>query len=97
MGLYWDSSYASHKGDQDFDQLKLYGCSYVPPGTPLVSEGANAQNSLAVVTVTLPDGTTIHGVTFPSMFVRSQVQPVQSPALGSDPSSAPQEQEANPN
>jgi TonB family protein len=53
----------------DQKQLDIYGCSYVRPGTPMISEGPNLQNSLAVVTAKLPDGNEVHGVTFPGMFV----------------------------
>jgi len=69
------SDYKRGESEDDWSGLKRYGCSYVPPGTPLVSEGPNAQHSLAVVRATLPDGTTISGVTFPDMFVRNQRQP----------------------
>jgi hypothetical protein len=50
--------------------LKSYGCSYLPPGTPMVSEGGNAANTLAIVTTELADGTKLSGVTFPNMIVQ---------------------------
>lgn len=52
--------------------LKPYGCSYVPPGTPMVSEGGNPSGSLAVVNVNLSDGTVIKGVVFPNSIVQNQ-------------------------
>jgi TonB family protein len=70
-----DSAVDSPKGDNAVDQwalLKTFGCSYVPPGTPMISEGPNQEGSLAVVSVKLADGTEIRGLTFPSMFVQSQ-------------------------
>ena len=51
---------------------KSNGCNFVNPGTSLVSEGANSIGSLALVTFQKPDGTTIRGVTFPTMIIQSQ-------------------------
>jgi hypothetical protein len=45
------------------------GCNYVPPGTPLVSEGGISNSGvlgpMAIVTAQMHDGTTIRGVTTP--------------------------------
>jgi hypothetical protein len=56
------------------EDYKRFGCSYVPPGTKMFSQGANEHGSLALVSATLPDGTTINGVTFPTMFIKIPVQ-----------------------
>jgi hypothetical protein len=44
--------------------LKLYGCALLPPGTPMMLERGNI---VPVVTATLPNGTTIRGVTLAAM------------------------------
>jgi hypothetical protein len=44
--------------------LRRYGCSYLPSGTPAISEGATSGH-MALITVTFPDGTKIGGVTLP--------------------------------
>ncbi len=44
--------------------LKFYGCALLPPGTPMKLERGNI---VPVVTATLPDGTTIRGVTLAAM------------------------------
>jgi TonB family protein len=70
-----DSAVDSPKSDNAVDQwapLKTFGCSYVPPGTPMISDGPNQEGSLAVVSVKLADGTEIRGLTFPRMFAQSQ-------------------------
>jgi len=45
------------------------GCNYVPPGTPLVSEGGISNSGdlgpMAIVTAQMPDGTSKRGVTTP--------------------------------
>jgi TonB family protein len=88
-----DSAVDSPKGDNAVDQwalLKTFGCSYVPPGTPMISEGPNQEGSLAVVTARLADGTEIRGLTFPRMFTQSQERQ-------DDPERQPtSEQEAEP-
>jgi TPR repeat protein len=43
---------------------KFFGCTLLPPGTPMMLE---RKNIVPVVTATLADGTTIRGVTWPSM------------------------------
>jgi hypothetical protein len=58
----------------EWDAYGRLGCSYIPPGTAMFSEGANKQGSLAIVSAKLPDGTTIHGVTFPNMFINGPAQ-----------------------
>jgi hypothetical protein len=60
------------------EEYERFGCSYVPPGTEMISEGANEHGSLAIVSAKLPDGTTIHGVTFPNMFIKRQAQREES-------------------
>ncbi len=46
----------------------LYGCSLLPPGTPVEAQNAGgALDGVPLVTAKLPDGTTVHGVTLPSM------------------------------
>lgn len=56
-----------------FDGLaKSNGCHYIRPGTSLVSEGGNSVGSLAIVTAQMPEGTTIRGVTFPTMITENQ-------------------------
>jgi TonB family protein len=67
-----------HKRVDPWEELKQFGCSYVPPGTPMASNGANEHRSLAVVTAKLPDGTRIRGVTFPWMFVQNEPQREES-------------------
>lgn len=67
-----------HERVDSWGELKQFGCSYVPPGTPMVSNGANEHRSLAFVTAELPDGTRIRGVTFPRMFVQNQLQREES-------------------
>jgi len=62
-----------------WEEFKRFGCSYVPPGTAMISQGANERGSLAIVTAKLPDGTLIHGVTFPNMFTKNSVQGTESP------------------
>jgi hypothetical protein len=54
--------------------LKPYGCSYLPPGTPMVSEGGNSVGSLVIVETKLSDGTMLKGVTFPNMIAQDQQQ-----------------------
>jgi hypothetical protein len=44
--------------------LARYGCALVPAGTPMTLETGNA---VPVVTVTLPDGSTMRGVTDPGL------------------------------
>jgi TonB family protein len=60
-------------GVTEWEEYNRFGCSYVPPGTEMTSQGANEQGALAVVTAKLADGTTIHGLTFPNMFVENPV------------------------
>ena len=67
-----DSDENSKQGNQKWETLKKYGCSYVPPDTPMASEGGNPVGSLAFVTVSLPDGRTIKGVTFPNEIRQAQ-------------------------
>jgi len=43
---------------------KVFGCTLLPPGAPMMLE---RNNIVPVVTATLPDGTTIRGVTWPNM------------------------------
>lgn len=57
----------AYSSAEDMAVLKRYGCSYVPPGTSMVSEGGNSIGSLAIVTAQLPDGSTVKGVTLPTM------------------------------
>ncbi len=46
----------------------LYGCSLLPPGTPVEAKNAGgALNGVPLVTAKLPDGTLVHGLTLPSM------------------------------
>jgi hypothetical protein len=54
---------------------KQYRCTYIPPGTLLVSEGGDQIGAMAVVTAHMPDGTTIRGVTLPTMITQHQQQP----------------------
>ena len=81
---------------------RRFGCSYVPPGTPMVSEGGNAAGSLVVVTATLPDGRTVSGVTGPSEIVRAPQQietanqQVQASNLPANRSVSPQETKPTP-
>jgi hypothetical protein len=65
---------ANYKDESVGVWLKPYGCSYLPPGTPMVSEGRNTANTLAIITADLSDGTRINGVTFPNMIVQNQKQ-----------------------
>jgi hypothetical protein len=44
----------------------------------MISQGANGHGSLAVVSARMPDGTTIHGVTFPNMFIKNPAQREES-------------------
>jgi hypothetical protein len=82
---------------------KSNGCHYIGPETSLVSEGGNPIGSLAIVTAQMPDGTTIRGVTFPTMITQNQqldeatqqVQ-VQASNLPADGSEAPQEPKPAP-
>jgi TonB family protein len=67
-----------HERVDSWEELKQFGCSYVPPETPMVSNGANEHRSLAFVTAELPDGTRIRGVTFARMFVQNQLQREES-------------------
>jgi hypothetical protein len=85
---------------ESFEGLaKSNGCDYIRPGTSLVSEGGNPIGSLAIVTAQKPDGTTIRGVTFPTMITQNQQettaadQPVeiQSSSSPTDRTTAPQE------
>ncbi len=69
-----------------WEEYTRFGCSYVPPGTEMISQGANEHGSLAVVTAKMPDGTRIHGVTFPSMFIKNLVHREES--LGQRPAEA---------
>lgn len=69
---------ANYKDESVGEWLKPYGCSYLPPGTPMVSEGGNAANTLVIARAELSDGTRINGVTFPSMVVQSQQQREQA-------------------
>jgi hypothetical protein len=78
MALAFSSIGANHKEESIGASLKPYGCSYFPPGTPMVSEGRNAANTLAIVTVELSDGSKLNGVTFPSYIVQSQQQREQA-------------------
>jgi hypothetical protein len=61
-----NSDEANKKTTSDYETMRRFGCSYFPPGTPMVSEGGNPAGSLAVVTVSLPDGRTIKGVMSPN-------------------------------
>lgn len=78
MALAFSPIDVNHKEESMGQWLKPYGCSYLPPGAPMVSEGRNAANTLAIVTVELGDGSRIKGVTFPSMIVQSQKQREQA-------------------
>jgi hypothetical protein len=55
------------------EEYKKFGCSYVPPGSQMISLGANEHGSLAIVSAKLADGTLIQGVTFPNMFIKTLV------------------------
>lgn len=75
---------------ESFEGLaKANGCDYVGPGTPLVSEGGNPIGSLAIVTAQKPDGSTIRGVTFPTMITQNPQEPTapdqQAQIQGSNP------------
>ena len=70
---------------------KSHGCSFVPSGTAMLSEGANSTASLAIVTAHLLDGTTVKGVTFPTMLTQAEtpeagapIPPVPAPNGGQD-------------
>lgn len=66
---------ADDAGDTDSDgitQLVQLGCSYFPPGTPMIVKGANQYHSLAVVDVKTQDGNAVEGVTFPSSLVPAE-------------------------
>ena len=53
----------------------LYNCHLLAPGTPVRVENADAfTTGFPVVTVQLPDGNVIRGVTLPSMLSASQTQ-----------------------
>jgi tetratricopeptide (TPR) repeat protein len=68
------SSTAAEPQVPDFSGIaKSHGCSFVPPGTTLSSEGPNSTASLAIVTAQLSDGTTVHGVTFPTMITQAEI------------------------
>jgi len=54
---------------------KQYRCTYIPPGTLLVSEGGDQIGAMAIVTAHMPDDTTIRGVTLPNMIAQHQQQP----------------------
>jgi len=54
---------------------KQYRCTYIPPGTLLVSEGGDQIGAMAIVTAHMPDDTTIRGVTLPNMITQQQQQP----------------------
>jgi hypothetical protein len=56
-----------------WEEYGRFGCNYVPPGTEMISLGANEHGSLAIVSAKLADGTLIQGVTFPNMFVKTPV------------------------
>jgi hypothetical protein len=68
-----DTSRKQHAVNE-LEEYKRFGCSYVPPGTEMISQGANEHGALAIVSAKLPDGTTIHGVTFPNMFIKNSVR-----------------------
>ena len=78
---------------------KQYRCTYIPPGTLLVSEGGDQIGAMAVVTAHMPDGATIRGVTLPTMITQHQQQPtaaeqqvqIQSSSPPTDRTPAPQE------
>jgi hypothetical protein len=78
MALAFSSIDANHKEESIGAWLKPYGCSYLPPGTPMVSEGRNAANTLAIVAAELSDGSIINGVTFPNMIVQNEKQREQA-------------------
>lgn len=50
---------------------KIYGCSLLVPGTPIQVENPDAfTTGIPRVTVKLPDGKLVHGITLPSMLGR---------------------------
>ena len=64
----------NRKSTNQWEEIKQFGCSYVPPGTEMISQGPNENGSLAIVSAKLPDGTLINGLTFPNMFIKDPVQ-----------------------
>ena len=81
----------NHKSESQWEEFKRFGCSYVPPGTEMISQGANEHGSLAIVSAKLPDGTLIHGVTFPTMFTKNPVQREESLGERSAEAKGPQQ------
>lgn len=59
--------------------LRHYGCSYFPPGTPMISDGGSPSDSWVVVRVNLSDGRTVSGVTFSDWIVQNEQQSEGSP------------------
>ena len=66
------------------DAAEPNGCNYIRSGTSLISEGETNDSGvgrpLAIVTATMPDGTTIRGVTFSSMLYSKDVENYQNAA-----------------
>jgi hypothetical protein len=62
--------------------LELYGCTLIPPGTPMTTERGNG---IPVVTAPLPDGRTIKGVTLPAMIAHKSKQTVPKAAAMGNP------------